>query len=77
VEFPRFKDVLNADGSISGLEKESLRRIRNAFSHNSYPERLVTVKDGGQASLYRSDMPEIAEEIARNADLIVNGKGKD
>ena len=67
-----FKDIQNADETTPAIEKEALRQIRNAFSHNEYPNQLV-YKDGRRARLYSKEMPEIAEEIAGNAELLVEG----
>lgn len=70
-----FSDIQKADLSTPELEKLSLRRIRNAFSHNQYPDREIRIKEE-RALLYSGEMPDIAKEIAGNADLLVCGTKK-
>lgn len=70
-----FRDIQSKDHTTPEIEKQSLRSIRNAFSHNQYPNREIRVGKES-ARLFNGDMPEIAKEIAGNTELIVSGTKK-
>lgn len=58
-----FKEVLEVDQHSSPLIKEALRNVRNAISHNTYPNRIIK-KDSHQMELYPPALPLMAKEVA-------------
>lgn len=65
-----FKEILDADMQSSPLTKEAVRKVRNAVSHNQYPDRVVT-GDSGKIELYRPDLPEMAKDIADTTERLI------
>jgi len=64
-----FKAIQSFDNQNTKADKEDLRLIRNAFSHNQYPQY------GNRPILFGRDIPEIADEISKIAkDIEENTK---
>lgn len=61
-----FKYTLNADSVSSNIDKQSLRVIRNAFSHNQYPNPII-VDGESTVKIYEPNLPEIAKAISQRA----------
>jgi len=64
-----FKEILEADGKSSSLTKEAMRKVRNAVSHNQYPNRVVIDEDQSM-ELYSPELPEMAKGIAETTDRL-------
>lgn len=64
-----FKEILEADQSSSPLTKEAVRKVRNAVSHNQYPDRVVT-EESHSMELYSPNLPEMAKGIAETVEKL-------
>lgn len=69
-----FKEILDADMETPQLTKEAVRQVRNAFSHNKYPERVV-IKGPEKMELYQPDLPDMAKDISENTEKLIKKGG--
>lgn len=69
VETFGFKEIIELDQMNSTESKTALHQIRNAFSHNTYPEEKLT-KDGFETIIHNADIPGTAEMLANRAHNI-------
>lgn len=65
-----FKDILEADRKSGSLTKEAVRKVRNAVSHNQYPDRVV-IEENSSIELYSPNLPDMAKGIAETADRLI------
>lgn len=67
-----FNSVLRADTTNNQVTKHTLRLIRNAFGHNSYPRsEAEETKTGTTIKLHAGEITGAAERIARKVRSIV------
>ena len=68
-----FRTILKFDDVSSVQEKEALRAVRNAFSHNAYPNRIVKTEGEDDFELYETLLPGMADSISLSLRKLVNG----
>jgi hypothetical protein len=67
-----FKSVQRADEASSPQKKVVLRTVRNAFSHNAYPDRVVKAEGEEGIEIYNPIIPGMADGISGTTNKLVD-----